>query len=204
MKRLIPGYYWRFQLGGWGLFLLLLNLPNGIVLEKLLIYILPGLLTTHLLRNCILRYDWLKLPLKKGLLRLSAGVLLASLLAALMSESVNIFAASSRISQRPLLLSAGSIYLHSINYIIPILSWTIIYVLHYYALKTHKTVSLRRQLELRLEEKKLHAQESPVNIDFLIDSLNHIQTSIDENPARSRAEITKFSSLLRKGYLNPE
>src|SRR5258708_30982990 len=203
MERLIPGYYWRSQLGGWGLFLLLLNLPSGITFEKSLIYILPGLLATHLLRNIILHYDWLKLSLKKGLLRLFAGILLASTVAGLMNESANILAAS-RIKQQPLHLSAGSIYLHSINYIFPILSWTIIYAFHYYALKTHKTALLRRQLELRLEEKKLHSQESPVNIDFLIDSLNHIQTSINENPARSRAEITEFSSLLRRGYLDPE
>jgi hypothetical protein len=142
----------------------------------------------------------LELPLKKGLLRLFAGALSACILAALLSESAQQLA-EIKIAQSPHYLATRPVYRQTINYIFPILSWAMIYALHYYARKIHKEDIKRRELELRLEEKELQARGLSVSIDLLIDSLNRIQTSIDENPARSREEITEFSNLLRRGYL---
>jgi len=208
----ISKYYWLCQIGGWGsLFVIIFTLNQfqlkSDFIEYEVLTCLAGLLVTHLLRKAIRRFGWLNLPPKKGLLRLLLAVVLASTLAAWMRilgiDWLN------RIMEVPALFSQSrSIFIRIfqiIEYAILIIPWTLIYCFYNYIGKTRKESLEKRRLEQKLQEMEQQAAAaSEVNVDFLIDSLHKIQSSIEENPACSRAKITEFSNLLRRGFLKPE
>jgi hypothetical protein len=86
-----------------------------------------------------------------------------------------------------------------IVYLIVIGPWTILYYGYHYMRKTRTEDLQRRRLGLLLKERQ---ELGPVvDIDFITDSLNHIKSTIDQDPEASRQEITAFSQLLRNGYL---
>jgi hypothetical protein len=204
----ISKYYWLCQIGGWsGIYGLILTLNQTLiksnVIEYAVLTCLSGLLVTHLLRIAIRRFGWLNLPPKKGLVRLLVAVVLASTLAAwtriLGIDGLNRITAVSAFFLRRRVVF-GSI----IEYAILITSWALIYCFYVYIEKNRKESLEKRRLEQKLQLMKQQAGESAVDVDFLIDSLHRIQSSIEENPTRSRAEITAFSNLLRRGFLTPE
>lgn len=175
--------------------------PQNHGIEKSVVLAFTGAVTTHLLRNAILRYGWLNLPLTKGLPRLLLGVAFTCMIAGLTMYAGNgIFGRemTAPVSFAP----ARLIFVHIFNFGLLILPWTVMYVLYDYIVRARKEDLERTHLERRVKEMRQQADESGVDVDFIINSLNAIQSSIEENPDRSRAEITKFSNLLRKGYLN--
>jgi LytS/YehU family sensor histidine kinase len=103
---------------------------------------------------------------------------------------------------QPQPLSSGRYFLYAAGgYSVLFISWTLIYWGYYYAGRTQMEELEKLRLESMLKETEGQARVSVVDIDFITGSLQRIQSLIDENPSRSRAEITEFSNLLRNGFL---
>lgn len=80
MAGTVSKYYWRCQMAGWGGVLLAQGICCSILgglFERCIVMVITGLLITHILRNIIVRQEWLRLPLVKGL----PGLFLATLFA---------------------------------------------------------------------------------------------------------------------------
>ena len=169
-------------------------------MEISLITCLAGLFSTHLLRNCIRRYQLTTLTLKLllaivtaafigGLLRI-AGISLVAKITTLPRRFVyhNIFADTSDIPPAALI------------------PWTTIYCLYFYTQRHRKETLEKKRFELLLKEKELSAAATGqlVDIDDLIGTLDRIRSLIDNDPAGARAGITAFSHLLRKGQLKTD
>lgn len=189
MTKKIPGYYIACQLCGWSLLPVGLYLLIGSFSIRQLVYGGAGLLATHILRNRIIRYGLLTMPPRKGLPRLTIGLVLASTLGAVLYG-----AGYDLVTWRT--------PIRALEYAFFILPWTLIYCLHHYVQKTRKEERESRRLALLLADKQQQAEGAAMEIGSIIESLTRIRTLIDEDPGRSRAEITAFSQLLRKGYLN--
>ena len=201
----ISRYYLLCQICGWSIltvsYLLITRMygyPSHLA-AKLLLFIFPGLISTHLLRNAILTYGWLTLPFRKGLFRLSLGIAFACILAGIIRYLGNsVFIRS----QTPLdFFAPPHLLLNNIlDCGVIIIPWGMIYILYAYAQRTRKDNLERRYLEGRVNEMKQRSDEMALDVDTIINSLREIRSSIDQNPNHARDEITKFSKLLRQGY----
>jgi hypothetical protein len=137
----------------------------------------------------IQKYNWLDLPIQQIFPRLLLGVVSVSVGAGLTLCAITT-------GRQP--------FLNVPSYIMVITPWAIIYY-GYDCIQKNKRHDLEnKRLECLLQEKESSAERPAVDIDFITGALNNIQSMIDENPGRSRDEITAFSQLLRKGYLKPD
>jgi len=206
MSATMSKYYWRCQLLGWSALLVGLIIIYGFYgfsIREPLILVFSGLLATHLLRNAILRYQWLHLPFRVGLTRLFFGALAACTIASLIRTlAISFFPFI--FSHHRGLAFPRLLYLGALNYTFVVIPWTMIYASYYYMGRLHRQELEKRRLETKLEKMRLESEGSGVDMDTIMNTLSRIQKSIDENPDRSRAEITEFSNLLRKGYLTFE
>jgi two-component system, LytTR family, sensor kinase len=188
-------YYLYCQCIGWGSVLVLTLFLQFIFTSHHLtgkwtwrtaLFTVLGLLYTHLLRQVLVKYRCLQLPVKLALPKLLLGIMLTAVIAG---------------STLTMAVSGLKFYPQIFDYILFITPWTIIYYGYHYVLKTRTQDLQRRRLGLLLKERQELAKDPAVDIDFITDSLNHIKSMIDQDPQASREEITAFSQLLRNGYL---
>jgi len=161
----------------------LCNMQTTLVIKRCGVMAVSGLLATHLLRQFILRCDWLTLPLKKAAPRLLLAAIAASALAGAVDAVVNGLFGLYSSHTRPALPTI--ILLKGIDFGLVILPRI-----------------ENQRLALLLKERKLRSAESGIDIHVITASLNKIQALIGNNPSLARDEITEFSNLLRRGYLN--
>ena len=60
----VSKYYWRCQVAGWGLLLLVMGiccLISGAPVQRILLLIITGLFVTHIFRSVIVKQKWLQL-----------------------------------------------------------------------------------------------------------------------------------------------
>src|SRR6202050_3788913 len=89
MPKNVSRYYWLCQIGGWGiiaLFIIVIEtyLPESktpVDLKYIFtaLYVIPGLIGTHLFREVIRRSGWLQLPVEKDLPKFLIGILFTCL-----------------------------------------------------------------------------------------------------------------------------
>ena len=163
--------------------------------DRLLVTVAVGLLVSHLLRSVIVRYGWLGLPVKRALSRLITGVVLACIVAAVVKRAI--FTGMGYTHLPVFVLAADAA-----DYSFLLVPWGIMYYLYNYIGMVHREIVKKKVLELRVMEMKKQSEESGVDVQVIMDSLRRIKLSIEEDPARCRAEITEFSKLLRNGYLS--
>ena len=201
MVRSISKYYLLCQIGGWSfLFIiyLVINGYHGHSNERALVSIFTGIVITHLLRNVIRKYGWLRLPAGKGLLQLFLVAALACIIAGIIRYLGNSFL--SNVSQHPYFAQPRFIFANIIDSGIVIFTWTMIYTLYAYTRRSFKDNLERGHLEVRFREMKQRSDEFGLDVNSIISSLSEIQSSINQSPGRARDEITNFSKLLRRGY----
>jgi two-component system, LytTR family, sensor kinase len=196
-------YYWWLQIGGWGslaLILILINILFGIRVDNhflipLCLNVLAGIFTTHLFRMYIQRAGWLNLPVEKALLRLSLGILIICLLDTVIRISVINWIDPSRINNN--LEFSNRFLLLTVENLLCIVPWTLIYFFFHYIGKTRKQQLDTLKLEALVKELELKTIKSHINPHFIFNALNSIRALIDENPLRARKAITELSNILR-------
>jgi two-component system LytT family sensor kinase len=201
MPKNVSRYYWLCQIGGWGiiaLFIIVIEtyLPESKTTVDLkyiftALYVIPGLISTHLFREVIRRSGWLQLPVEKALPKFLIGILLTCIgcglirigaLDALGLLRANFFAD---------LMASTS------EYGITIIPWTLIYYFYHYIENSRKQQLDTLKLEALVKELELKTIKAHINPHFILNALNSIRALIDENPARARKAVTELSNILR-------
>lgn len=195
--------YWWCQFAGWGLVALspliayfFIKQPiTGELVEKALIIMASGILSTHLLRICIKRYNWLLLPIEKVIVRISVAVIFTCIVYSLLVMGFNEAAGVDENRRKLNFLSRmlGHVLLGGI-FIIP---WALLYYFSHYLAKTRKQEFDTLKLEALVKELELKTIKAHINPHFIFNALNSIRALIDENPARARDAVTHMSNILR-------
>jgi len=203
--------YWVFQAVGWGIFALTdtffswLNdkLQSAADIElyfgRLSIFLLVGLLITHVMRFCIIRLNLLQQSFDRQLIKFLLMTFGFSLVAS---------ATYMRLLQYVQWLKAKEIeYLDnniallilrgSVSFVLLFFIWNLLYFMYHYVSKSRKQQMDTLQLEKLVKELELKTIKAHINPHFIFNALNSIRALIDENPARARTAVTELSNILR-------
>jgi two-component system, LytTR family, sensor kinase len=196
-------YYWWLQIGGWGslaLVIISINILFGIQVDShflmaVCLNVLTGIFTTHLFRMYIFHAGWLNLPVEKAMLRLSLSILIICLLDTMIRISVINLIDPARTNYK--LEFSNRFLLLTVENLLCIVPWTLIYFFFHYIAKTRKQQLDTLKLEALVKELELKTIKSHINPHFIFNALNSIRALIDENPLRARKAITELSNILR-------
>lgn len=202
--------YWLFQILGWGLFALI-NLffayvfqrmnddeSRRVILTRLGIFILLGILFTHLMRYVIIRLNTLQKTVEKQIVQF----FLLSTVFAVISSTFYMQACNKldllnemekRFVDKPILLILSGAFLFFINIVI----WNLIYFIYHYVTKSRKQQLDTLRLEALVKDLELQTIKAHINPHFIFNSLNSIRALVDENPERARKAVTELSNILR-------
>lgn len=210
--RLGNSRYWLFQACGWGSFILLHLFFNwslgkiptaedrAMFFGKVGIFILVGVVLTHVMRLIIIQLNLLQKKLEKQITQfVLLTVVFSSMGAAadlLLRKEFNFLSAneSSWIENRNLVLLILS---NSFSVFVYYFIWNSIYFMYHYISKSRKQQLDTLRLESLVKELELQTIKAHINPHFIFNSLNSIRALVDENPKRARAAVTELSNILR-------
>lgn len=192
--------YWICQLAGWLFFVLLQSLifklsdafTINVAISQFLLFAF-GILISHLYRNIIIHYDWLKI----STLKVIPLVIFASVLFASLHEY-------GQYGVEFLLQIAGNKHQSGIVVITNILNlafvyffWSLIYFLFHFIENYKKAEIENLKWEASINEIELNKLKSQLNPHFMFNAMNSIRALVDENPVKSKEAITQLSNILR-------
>jgi two-component system, LytTR family, sensor kinase len=191
--------YWICQIAGWLLFVLLNSVFIGlqdslsfVEVAVLMVSFLTGIVTSHLYRNFIIKFDWLRL----GFLKLIPRFLAASLLLAVIYFTV-FFLFSSILADRFLFPEISVLIGNLLNIALVYFIWSLIYFLFHF-IENYKQEEIKNlRIEAERTEMELNRLKSQLNPHFMFNSMNSIRALIDENPAKAKNAVTQLSNILR-------
>jgi two-component system LytT family sensor kinase len=202
--------YWLFQVFGWGTFALIniifavsfekMNDPESrsAIMTRLGIFVLLGILFTHLMRWVIIKMNVLQRTVEKQVIYFIFISALFSLATATIYMQANGYLgiltdSEKKFSDQPILLILSGAFYFFINIVI----WNLIYFIYHYVTKSRKQQLDTLQLEALVKELELKTIKAHINPHFIFNSLNSIRALVDENPERARKAITELSNILR-------
>lgn len=211
MNRVQLSRYWLFQLAGWGSFALIntffafffdkLNDEQDVQLffGRLGIFVVLGLLATHLMRFSIIKLNVLQKAFDKQILQFLVITFCFSLITSFFNiQTLAFFGWLTRtegeVMQKSvfLVVLSGGFYFFVYFFI-----WNLIYFMYHYVTKSRKQQMDTLQLEAMVKELELKTIKAHINPHFIFNALNSIRALIDENPARARTAVTQLSNILR-------
>ena len=186
--------YWLCQVLGWGTFPAVAAIAIHQNRGHTTVFIawasecfLSGILFSDLLRRYVRRRDWLTLPPRRMIGRLSIPVLVpATLQTALVMGTLLILQ-----EERGTL---GGVLANWASAAVTWATWTFLYVL-ITGPRRHREAEVRLQLALR--DAELRALEAQINPHFLFNCLNSIRGLVTENPAMAQDMLTRLANILR-------
>jgi len=219
--------YWLFQLGGWGLFALIniffafsfdkLNKVDDRIFffARLGIFVLMGIVITHVMRYVIIGLNFLQRRLERQLLYFILTTLVFAFLVSFLNIELLIRLSDKSIlnnvdllsdNEKKVLRNVGNSY--SMNKLLVVLSgafyffiyffiWNLIYFIYHFITKSQKQQLDTLKLEALVKELELKTIKAHINPHFIFNSLNGIRALIDEDPNRARNAITELSNILR-------
>jgi sensor histidine kinase YesM len=195
--------YWLCQICGWGglcglstlfSFYIFRENINIDLIQKIVVMVCGGILSTHLLREYIKRKKWMLLPNEQIFSRLVLAIIVTCVVYSLIVMS------AWAIFQLPS-TSDFDFFTRFIANVISIgflvIPWVLIYYFYHY-IETNRRQQLDTlKLEALVKELELKTIKSHINPHFIFNALNSIRALIDENPGRARNAITELSNILR-------
>ena len=152
-----------------------------------------GIVLSHLYRNLIVSYGWLKTKI----ILLIPRVVLASILLAILGDYF-------QYGVELLLGIAGDKHQNTITIVANILnlipfffSWSLIYFLFHFIENYKKAEIENLKWEASINEIELNKLKSQLNPHFMFNAMNSIRALVDENPSKSKDAITQLSNILR-------
>ncbi|HRG25159.1 MAG TPA: histidine kinase [Chitinophagaceae bacterium] len=202
--------YWLFQAVGWGGFTLIsiffaysfdqLNTSEQLtqVFGRLGIFVILGIMLSHLMRSLILNVDLLQKKLERQFLYFLLITLLFSVIGSLIYMQVlqhfNLLNKREHefLDNKVLLIASGVF-----NFFVYFFIWNLIYFIYHYVTKSRKQQLDTLRLESMVKELELKTIKAHINPHFIFNSLNSIRALVDENPQRARNAVTELSNILR-------
>lgn len=164
-------------------------------LLKTLIVAVTGILSTHLLRWVIKKFNWLVLPVEKVIFRLSVGVVFTTVVYSLLILGLNQLTGLDE--NRRELDFTTRLLAGILNWGIFIIPWVLLYYFYHYLQKSRRQELDTLKLEALVRELELKTIKSHINPHFIFNALNSIRALIDEEPRRAREAVTHLSNILR-------
>lgn len=193
--------YWLLQIGGWSIFgiiIILLNLLSDAISSQIYFYAifisLWYLVSTHIFRYFIIRWEWISAKIKNVLFQLLLSIVVLTAL----NYSVHLLiwlslgALDFESDLDPDVAGAYLLSTFTIYFV-----WTLFYFIYHYFERYNaalKYEALRNEIEL-------NNLKSQLNPHFMFNALNSIRALIDENPEKSKDAITQLSSILRSSLV---
>ncbi len=202
--------YWVFQILGWGTFTIVniffafsfdrLNDSESrrLFFIRLAVFLLNGLVFTHLMRYVIIRLNILQKALNKQFFQLLIITLFFAFLASIVDiellKRLDLLNKSQKeiLNNKLLLILSVTIYFFVFLFI-----WNLIYFMYHYVVKSQKQQLDTLRLESMVKELELKTIKAHINPHFIFNSLNSIRALVDENPLRARKAVTELSNILR-------
>jgi two-component sensor histidine kinase len=198
--------YWLFQLGGWGLFWLVLTLgslnsdtPKALVHREVVAQTqlaVSFIVCTHLLRILLLALRHRDFSVVRFLAGLAASVIATS--AAVAGPWVYLsayYGLPGDFPQQPSLGFAFTVFLFAMSLILGV--WVCFYFGYHYYMRYQQGLVERLQLDTAIKDAELRALRAQINPHFLFNSLNTLRALIPRNLDRPREAITLLAELLR-------
>ncbi len=174
--------------------------------KRLAIFLVFGIIFSHIMREIINRLGILQKNLNKQVLQFFILTFSIAVLTSYISLEVisgfellrkdeqDLLArtnVSYWVSKLVLVLSSG------FSYFILFFIWSLIYFMYHYVTKSRKQQLDTLRLESLVKELELQTIKAHINPHFIFNSLNSIRALVDENPQRARAAVTELSNILR-------
>ena len=211
MSHVTHSRYWLFQLAGWGTFTFV-NTFFAYSFDKLKdtqdvqhffgrlgIFVILGLLATHIMRFVVIRFNILQKAFDKQIFQFLFLTFCFSLIvsffnARLLAQCGWLSPTESVILNKSflLLVLSGAFYTFIYFFI-----WNLIYFIYHYVSKSRKQQIDTLQLKSLVKELELKTIKAHINPHFIFNALNSIRALIDENPSRARTAVTELSNILR-------
>ena len=205
--------YWLFQAIGWGSFALInaffafsFDRLTPDFFKRLGVFLVLGLIFSHLMRMAIIRFGLLQKSLNKQIFQFFIITFCLAILVSYLSVEALIYFDLIKQDEVLLLERADVSYWVSklllvlssaFSYFILFFIWSLIYFVYHYVAKSRKQQLDTLQLESLVKELELKTIKAHINPHFIFNSLNSIRALVDENPERARKAITELSNILR-------
>lgn len=193
--------YWILQLSGWSLYvviyLILLFIADKVTFIKAINIILFAsyyLVSTHILRNIVIKNGWLAISPVKLLPRILVAVFIIAisnyLFQIVVSYSLHTL---SYTEDFKLINILGSVFASIVFYML----WSLIYFIYHYFEKYNASL----KYDAAIYEIELNKLKSQLNPHFIFNALNSIRALVDEDPSKSKRAITQLSNILRNSLI---
>lgn len=202
--------YWLFQLLGWGLFTGInfffafsYNLFDRQFTGRLAVYVLVGLIFTHLMRMAI---KGVKL-LDRNINWQFIGFILISFVFAVAVGSLETYVSFIASLEYKEELKLGLLQKMSSNIFtafVYLFIWNCIYFIYHYVEQSRKNQLDKLKLEALIKSLELKTIKSHINPHFIFNALNSIRALIDEDPSRARKAVTALSNILRSSMFSDQ
>jgi sensor histidine kinase YesM len=203
--------YWFFQAVGWGSFALiniffayLFNVFEKSTeiqpfLGRLGVYIILGILSTHLMRFFIIKLNILQKSFDKQVLQFFIMTCCFTLLLSFIDIELIAKFGWLKASEKTLFVNNLFLLILSNGFycFILLFIWNLIYFIYHYVTKSRKQQLDTLQLEAMVRALELKTIKAHINPHFIFNALNSIRALIDENPDRARTAVTELSNILR-------
>lgn len=195
--------YWTIQILAWGGFTVFLTAMMNVYAEEplplkaQLLQVVIGascLISSHIFRMVIKRYNWVEFPLRRLLPMILVGALGTAILAQTIIH-LTMLTVMNWQSYKPIDWAEFPVYVA--NVFVPFLGWSVFYFAYHYFERARKSKLDALRAEAAVKEAELIALKSQINPHFLFNSLNNIKALILENPMKARDAISNLSDLLR-------
>lgn len=198
--------YWTAQIFGWISYSSILFLvannerPSEISPSfyiQLLIITVVHIICTHIMRNIIIRLQWLDRKFSELIPRILLISFLCSVCIVIIINILEAFLLSRQLD----LTDIQSIVITSLIYSFVIITWNAIYFTYHFFHKLRQQEVNNLALESSKNEIELKILRSQLNPHFLFNSLNSIRALIDLDPQNAKHAVTTMSNLLRKSLI---
>jgi len=195
--------YWPLQAIGWGCFILfnfILNISGAQEIEnhfiKIFLFVLIGILLTHLMRYFILRNEIVKKSYTVQIISfISLSILFSVLLSIIQISTHIIFGLSLRSYGEKTTISL--IFIMGVYSFFVYAPWNSLYFLFHYVEKSDDHQLEKIRLEYTVKDLELKNINSYISPHFIFNALNSIRALINEDPAKARDAVTSLASILR-------
>ena len=164
---------------------------------RLLIALSLGIPITHIMRNIIIKRNWLILPIEKIVPRLFICIVIASFIYSLSLLTFFALFNLSETDPKKNVAFINMLVLRTFDSSLILMVWVLIYYVYHFFQKNKKQEVDTFRLQSLVKELELKTIKSHINPHFIFNSLNSIRALVDENPQRARRAITELSNILR-------
>lgn len=202
--------YWLFQLLGWGLFTGIniffafsYSLFDQQFIGRLAIYIVVGVIFTHLMRMSIRAVKLLERNTNWQFL----GFILFSILFAFVVGALETYISVLAKLEYKEELKLGLLQKMTSNVFtafVYLFIWNCIYFIYHYVEQSRKNQLDKLKLEALIKSLELKTIKSHINPHFIFNALNSIRALIDEDPTRARQAVTALSNILRSSMFSDQ